>query len=207
MKRFIKTSFFTKKKGVVLLALTFSLLSPAAVLARPPQWNFGASPTAQTVHIDEGHAGRAGATTGSNGARHIANQTSPYAEGEFIGTLHVERLGRTVRIYEGETMSNMDKGAGRFPFSGLNSGNMSLVGHNRGRTNGFFSFVRLLQYGDIITVETNHGIRRFAVEMVYTISETDFGPLQEFGDNRLTLITCVEYQPTQRRIAMALQID
>jgi len=174
-----------------------------------PAWGFGVSPNAQTIHVDEnrpnGNTDQPRHT--SEVPRHLApsaNQ-STYEEGDFIGTLHVERLNRTVRIYEGETMHNMDFGAGRFTFTGLHNGNMGLIGHNRGPA-GFFSFVRLLRYGDIITIETSHGVRRYVVEMLYIIRETDFTPLQNFNDNRITLITCVEYQPSQRRVAVAMRI-
>jgi len=36
-----------------------------------------------------------------------------YEYGAFLGTLTVERLGRTVNIYGGATMESMDLGAGR----------------------------------------------------------------------------------------------
>jgi len=173
-----------------------------------PEWGFGASRSSQAVHIDDSRATENGnAPSNTNTTWHFVPSVSnsTYSEGDFIGTLHVERLDRTVRIYEGESMRNMDYGAGRFLFSGLHSGNMGLIGHNRGPA-GFFSFVRLLQYGDVITIETSQGMRRYSVEMMYTINESDFTSLQCFNDNRLTLITCVEYQPTRRRVAVAMRI-
>ena len=104
-------------------------------------------------------------------------------------------------------MSAMDFGAGHFSFSGLNSGNTALIGHNRGSRNGFFSFVRLLQEGDIITLEAGGITRSYAVAMVYYVDETDFSPLMQFGDNRLTLVTCREYHRAQRRIAVAFAVE
>ena len=104
-------------------------------------------------------------------------------------------------------MSAMDFGAGWFSFSGLNTGNTALIGHNRGTRNGFFSFVRHLQEGDIITLEAGGVTRSYAVTMIYYIEETDFTPLLQFGDDRLTLITCREYFQTQRRIAIAIPIE
>ena len=81
------------------------------------------------------------------------------------------------------------------------------MGHNRGARNGFFSFVRLLQHGDVITLTANGFTRSYAVTMQYTIDENDFSPLMAFGDNRLTLVTCVEYQPGLRRVAVATEIQ
>ncbi|MCL1996808.1 MAG: sortase, partial [Defluviitaleaceae bacterium] len=126
--------------------------------------------------------------------------------GDILGYIHIERLNRTVTIVGGATMAAMDIGAGHFSFTGLNYGNVGLIGHNRGRTNGFFSFVRLLQDGDIISKTVGNTHRRFVVSYVSTIHETDFSPLNQFGDNRLTLITCVEYVRHQRRVAVALEM-
>jgi LPXTG-site transpeptidase (sortase) family protein len=135
------------------------------------------------------------------------NSAHGYNYGERIGTLTVERLGRTVNVIAGATMEAMDFGAGHFSFSGLNQGNTALIGHNRGARTGFFSFVRLLQDGDIITLEAGGIVRSYAVAMVYYVDETDFSPLAEFNDTRLTLVTCREYHRTQRRIAVAFAVD
>lgn len=154
----------------------------------------------------------------NNSAIHFAPNATPtvhfnpnitsgsYEYGEHIGVLTIYRLSRTVNVFAGATMSSMDYGAGHFSFTGLNFGNTGLIGHNRGRTNGFFDFVRYLRYGDIIYFEANGVIRRYEVAIRYIIHETNLSSLMQFGDNRLTLITCVEYQRTQRRVAVALEI-
>jgi len=220
---------FNKKTAlattVAAITAVMFLSHPQIAMARPalPDWQFGASPTAQDMHTDQ-RAATSGTIGNAAGYATLQNRyqvqgqdrvhhlqapvatDSPYNEGDFVGTLTVERLDRTVRIFEGESMHNMDFGAGRFTFSGLNSGNMGLIGHNRGPA-GYFSFVRLLRHGDIITIETAAGTRSYAIEMTYIINERDFSPLLEFGDNRLTLVTCVEYQPTQRRVAVGLRVD
>ena len=132
--------------------------------------------------------------------------SSGFTEGEHIGLLTVHRFNRVINVYEGETMRNMDMGAGRFIFTGANSGNTALAGHNRGNTNGFFSFVRHLQEGDLLTLEMNGITRTYATASVFIVEETDFSPLTDFGDNRLTLVTCVEYRPRYRRIAKILEV-
>ena len=166
-----------------------------------------ASPSADTVHFHP----RA-SSQNAGGAIHFApNRASPvtvtpagYNYGERLGVLTVERTGRRINVIAGATMEAMDFGAGHFSFTGLNYGNTALVGHNRGRTNGFFDFVRHLRKGDILTLEAGGITRSYAVAMMHTISYTDFSPLAQFGDHRLTLITCVEYQRTQRRVAVAV---
>ena len=129
-----------------------------------------------------------------------------YSYGATIGVLTVERLGRTVNVIAGATMEAMDFGGGHFSFTGLNSGNTGIIGHNRGSA-GFFSFVRNLQEGDILTLEAGGITRSYSVSMLYIVADNDFSPLMEFGDHRLTLVTCVEYQRNQRRIAVALALE
>jgi len=141
------------------------------------------------------------------GQTHFAGGVSHgFNYGDVIGVLTVERLGRSINVIAGATMGAMDHGAGHFSFTGLNQGNTGLIGHNRGRTNGFFSFVRELREGDILTLEAGGIVRSYAVAIVYVIDESDFSPLMQFSDNRLTLVTCVEYVPGQRRVAKALEI-
>ena len=102
-------------------------------------------------------------------------------------------------------MEAMDSGAGHFSFAGLNVGNTALIWHNRGSA-GFFSFVRLLRAGDIIVLDMGGIVRTYAVSFASIVYETDFSYLQQFGTNRLTLVTCVEYVRNQRRIVVADEI-
>lgn len=168
--------------GVLIIVSSLNVLA-----ASLPPYGFGASEN--TIHLD---------MQGSN---------TLISQGDFLGTLRVHRLNKVINIYEGETMSNMDKGGGRFSFSGLNQGNTAIIGHNRGRTNGFFIFVKDLREGDLLTLKAGSITRTYAVSMVYTIDETDFNPLLQFSDNRLTLVTCVENVPSLRRIAVAIEVQ
>ena len=136
----------------------------------------------------------------------LQNVPNTYNYGDFLGYLIVERLGRRVGIFGGATMASMDHGAAHFSFTGLNQGTTGLIGHNRGRNNGFFDFVRHLQYGDILILEAGGVTRKYAVAMRYIICETDFTHLKQFKCNRLTLITCLEYQRSKRRAIIALEI-
>lgn len=160
--------------------------------------------SAESIHV---------ANNGSNDSISHSNlnntfipSTSPYNNGDRIGTLHVERLNRTIAVFEGESMANMNLGAGRFTNTGLHNGNIALIGHNRGNSNGFFDFVRLLREGDIIILEISGITRTFAVAFEHIVHETNLEPLSHFGDERLSLVTCVEYRPRYRRIAVAFEI-
>jgi len=196
------------KAFVIVSTIILSIIAPTITVSAqesPPAWGFGAASTSQAVHIDLSRGTNPAIPPGQGGIA-VQGGQSTYRAGQRVGTLRVERLNRTVRVFEGTAMSNMDIGAGRFTFSGLHSGNVALAGHNRG-SNGFFSFVRQLRVGDILTFETSQGLRRYAVQSVFTVHETDFSALAYFGDNRLTLVTCVEYVRNQRRIAVAVEVQ
>ena len=223
--------FGRKISCLILISMMLAGTVQTAYATPIPQYSFGVQNSENTIHFNEslptatheiyngnnnnqtaihfdprvsGSAPQASNTV-------IINQntgfTNAYNYGEVIGVLHVERLGRRVNIIAGATMSAMDFGAGHFSFSGLNYGNTALIGHNRGRTNGFFDFVRHLQEGDILTLEANGITRRYAVTNMFAIDYTDFSPLMQFQDHRLTLVTCWEYRQTQRRVAVAIAID
>jgi len=199
------------KKAIVfslVVSAVLALTTPLSILAnRPPPYAFGGGERA--VHFNEN------ATTYSaeqpvhfnvQHQVHFGMIQQSYVYGAFLGVLTVERLGRTINIFGGATMEAMDYGAGHFSFTGLNYGNVGLIGHNRGIRNGFFDFVRLLQNGDVLRLEIDGIIRTYEVFMTRIIYETDFSLLQQFGDNRLTLVTCVEYVRNQRRVVVARKI-
>ena len=184
--------------AAVLLAGAAFALSAKPVMAFRPPYAFGGGERA--IHINDNAA-----TNGTN-PTHVNTAPQGYEYGSFLGVLTVERLGRTVNVYGGATMESMDFGAGHFSFTGLNVGNTALIGHNRGARNGFFSFVRLLREGDILILDMGGIVRSYKVTMTSIVYETDFSYLQQFGINRLTLVTCLEYVRNQRRIVVADEI-
>jgi len=193
----------TNKKLITGLAVSVILALPApmAVLANgPPQYAFGGGKRA--VHINDNAV-----IPTSEQPVHINTVAPNYEYGAFLGVLTVERYGRTINVYGGATMESMDLGAGHFSFTGMNHGNVGLIGHNRGSRTGFFSFVRLLEEGDILTLDMNGVTRTYKVFMTGTVYDTDFTPLQQFGCNRLTLITCLENVRNQRRVVSAREIE
>ena len=127
-----------------------------------------------------------------------------YSDGS-IGTLHVTRTGRTIKVYEGEDLSNLAKGAGHFSSTSAWDGNVALAGHNRGSA-GYFSFVKDLQNGDTLTYTTRYGTRTYEVISKRQINEWDNLPLSWSADNLLTLITCVADVPELRYCAIAREI-
>ena len=122
-----------------------------------------------------------------------------------IGTVSIKRIGLSAKVYEGATDASMAKGAGHYTGSGLYDGNIGLFGHNRG-SHAYFAKLKNAKVGDTVTYTTNQGIRTYEVTFVGTIGSTDYSYLNEMGDNRITMITCIANQPSLRLCVQAVEI-
>ena len=212
IRKLITISGMVKKIiAMSAVSMVLALSAPMAALANgPPQYAFGGGE--RVVHINDNAAAHTDVHylphhLSIEQPVHINTATPNYEYGAFLGVLMVERYGHTINVYGGATMESMDLGAGHFSFTGMNHGNVGLIGHNRGSRTGFFSFVRLLEEGDILTLDMNGVTRTYKVFMTGTVYDTDFTPLQQFGCNRLTLITCLENVRNQRRVVSAREIE
>jgi sortase A len=134
-----------------------------------------------------------------------ANTTPWYYEDGSIGTLYIARTNKTIKIYEGENLDNLKKGAGHFSATSAWDGNVALAGHNRGNF-AYFSFVKDLKNGDRLTYTTKYGTRVYEVYSKIQIDEYDNLPLSWSADNILTLITCVADVPELRYCAQAREV-
>ena len=122
-----------------------------------------------------------------------------------IGTVSIKRVGMTAKVYEGATDASMNKGAGHYTGSGLYDGNIALFGHNRG-SHAYFAKLKNVKVGDEVVYQTNQGTKTYEVTFVGTIAYTDYSYLNEMGDNRITMITCIANQPSLRLCVQAKEI-
>ena len=121
-----------------------------------------------------------------------------------IGTVKIPRLGLSVPVWGGETPASMAKGLGHYSSTSAWLGNVGVAGHNRGAKYNIGSIKNLVA-GDIITYTTIYGTRTYEVVMVKTIANNDWSYLQGTADNRITLTTCLENQPTKRICVQAVE--
>ncbi|GHT57426.1 hypothetical protein FACS18945_1690 [Bacteroidia bacterium] len=112
---------------------------------------YGGSSGIASNGVSNGTGGTSAATTIANlptvagleaSTSTLALNTAPkYYNDGSIGTLYVERTGKTIKVYEGEELANLKKGAGHFASTSTWDGNVALCGHNRG-SSAYFSFVK-----------------------------------------------------------------
>lgn len=127
-------------------------------------------------------------------------------ESDNIGTLTIPTIFlEKAPIKEGTELSILAESIGHFTSTSIFNGNVGLASHNRGSNASYFVNIHKLKKGDMIFLESIYGTKKYRVETVVKISETDFTYLQETGDNRLTLITCIKNQPKKRLCVQALE--
>jgi len=124
-----------------------------------------------------------------------------------LGSLSIPKIGLNVSVYETETseLDAMINGVAHFGVTSAWDGNVGFAAHNYTPTGAgdYFRDIYMLGYGDTITYTTSLGTREYAVSAISRISEDDWSSLGRSDDNLVTLITCVNDDPTQRLAVQA----
>lgn len=121
-----------------------------------------------------------------------------------IGKLSIPAIGvKNYFVWEGETSGSMSKGLGHFTHSSVWDGNVMMCGHNRG-AKYVIGNIKDLSIGDTITYTTSAGTRTYEVKIVAAIRNDDWSYLVDTTDNRITLVTCVAGDSTQRWCVQAV---
>ena len=99
----------------------------------------------------------------------------------------------------------MDKFVGHFEETTKTSGNVGLAAHNRGYPVNYFANIKQLKEGDEINYKYNEFEKNYIVIENKIIKDTDWEPLENTQENKITLITCVENEPEYRRCIQAIE--
>lgn len=110
-------------------------------------------------------------------------------------------------IKEGTELSTLSTAIGHFTSTGIYSGNVGLASHNGGSNGDYFRNLNKIKKGSEIYYQTIYGTRRYVVQTITIIEETDFSYFEKTEDNRITLITCVHNQPTKRLCVQAVESE
>lgn len=82
---------------------------------------------------------------------------------------------------------------------------MCLAAHNRGYKVNYFARIKELKQGDEIYYTYNNLKKTYIVKEEKIIEDTDWELLRNTEENILTLITCMENIPNQRRCVIAIE--
>lgn len=118
----------------------------------------------------------------------------------------IPKINLTAPIKEGTSKEIMDDYVGHFSNTSILNGNVGLAAHNRGYKNNYFQDLKLLQKGDLIIYKTIDETKKYSVDVIKIIKDTDWTYLEDTQENRITLITCVENEPEYRRCIQGIEI-
>lgn len=120
--------------------------------------------------------------------------------------LEIPKIGLSAQIEEGTSDEILNKYIGHFENTNKNSGNVAFAAHNRGYEVNYFSRLKELEIGDEVIYTINNLVRIYQISSKNIIKDTDVEVLEETDENILTLITCVENEPSLRRCLIAKEI-
>lgn len=86
-----------------------------------------------------------------------------------------------------------------FHGSGMISGNVALAAHNRGYKVNYFRDLKKLEIGDEIIYRYKKIRLIYVITQTKIIKDTDVEIVENTKENIITLITCVENKPENRR--------
>ncbi len=125
-----------------------------------------------------------------------------------IGKLTIpDILLSSALIKEGIELDILDNNIGHFPSTSIYTGNIGIASHNSGDTGTFFKDLYKIKKGSEIYYECEYGTRRYIVETIEVIEDTDWSYLENTGDNRITLITCINGEDTKRLCVQAVESE
>lgn len=110
-------------------------------------------------------------------------------------------------IKESVELSTLSEAIGHFTNTSLYSGNVGLASHNGGGKGDYFRNLNKIKKGSEIYYQTDFGVRRYIVNTIEIIDETDWSYLQETTENKITLITCVKGQKEKRLCVQAVESE
>jgi len=126
-----------------------------------------------------------------------AQQIKDYEEalkidyGPPLGLLIIEDLNIQVPIYNGTDEHILDRGAGRIKGMAKmdEDGNLGISAHR----DSFFRGLKDIEKGDIVLVQSAHGVEKYAVSDIRIVPKSDVSVLEPVDHKTLTLVTCYPF--------------
>ena len=111
---------------------------------------------------------------------------------EFIGTISIPRLKRTIKIFEGTDSKSLAKGVGHYIRSVMpgRQDNSVLAGHR----DTVFSHLDKVKIGDFVVIGTGTGTYIYQVKRIRIVDKNDLTVIVPTSDATLTLSTCYPFR-------------
>jgi LPXTG-site transpeptidase (sortase) family protein len=125
-----------------------------------------------------------------------------------LGLLIINDLNIEVPIYNGTEEHILDRGAGRIKGMAKmdENGNLGISAHR----DSFFRGLKDIELGDVVLVQSAHGVEKYAVSDINIVPKDDVSVLAPVDRKTLTLVTCYPFYHVgaapQRFIVTALPV-
>lgn len=141
-------------------------------------------------------------STGQTTETYPGSHTTKQPAGS-IATISIPSINlKNAPVMGSVALSDLAKGTGHFENTPLLDGNVGIAGHN----NTHFKYLANVAMGAKIQYNINGVTRTYEVTDMRAISDRDWGVFTDYGDNRLTLITCEHAVPDRRIAVTAIQV-
>jgi LPXTG-site transpeptidase (sortase) family protein len=108
-----------------------------------------------------------------------------------LGVLIINDLNIQVPIYNGTEEHILDRGAGRIKGMAKmdENGNLGISAHR----DSFFRGLKDIELGDVVLVQSAHGVEEYAVSDINIVPKDDISVLTPVDHKTLTLVTCYPF--------------
>lgn len=120
--------------------------------------------------------------------------------------VEIPKINLSAQISNGTDEKTMNKYVGHFIETVNITGNVGLAAHNRGYPVNYFKNLKDLQLEDEIYYTYLGKKRMYKIDKIEVIQDTNWKPLENTKENRITLITCIANKPEYRLCIQALEV-
>ena len=125
---------------------------------------------------------------------------------EDLWQIEIPKINLIAPIAEGTSQEVMLEYVGHFENTAQWEGNIGLAAHNRGYPINYFSKLKELKNGDKVIYKSKDGTKMYSINFIKIIEDTNWSYLEKTKENKITLITCVENEPSQRLCIQGIEI-
>ena len=119
--------------------------------------------------------------------------------------IEIPEISLVAPISEGTGDETLNKFVGHFSITPKAEGNVGLAAHNRGYPVNYFENLKNLKGGEEIIYTYGEFKKTYVVTKNIKISDIDWSYLENSNENKITLITCIENEPSYRRCVQAIE--
>lgn len=118
-------------------------------------------------------------------------------------TLNIKSINLLADIEKGTKENILNQYIGHFDETNIFNGNVGLAAHNRGYPVNYFENLDKVKIGEDIYYRIDDFVKKYRINSIQVIQDTDWTYLEKTKEDIITLITCVKNKPDYRLCVQA----